>query len=124
MMRETILYISGYATGSDSVFAALETSGYEVVSTTSLRQAIALLYVIHSVAGVVLHPGAGDQTSFDTARSLRTIHPDARILLLCPDQIDPLPSCVDARVSTEQPLEKLASEVRSQLMAKPSQVLA
>jgi CheY-like chemotaxis protein len=113
MKHETILYLSDQATSSDSVFAALETTGYEVVSTNSSTQAIALLYIMHSVAAVVLHHRAREQTSFDVARSLRAIHPDVPIVLLCRDQIDRLPPCVDACVSTEQPLEKLASAVRS-----------
>ena len=54
MTRETILYISDQATCSDSVSAALETAGYEVVSTKSTMQAIALLFILHPVAAVVL----------------------------------------------------------------------
>jgi PleD family two-component response regulator len=46
MARETILYISDQATSSDSVIAALETTGYEVLSTNSSTQAIAMLYII------------------------------------------------------------------------------
>ena len=90
MKHETILYLSDQATSSDSVFAALETTGYEVVSTNSSTQAIALLYIMHSVAAVVLHHRAREQTSFDVARSLRAIHPDVPIVLLCRDQIRPL----------------------------------
>ena len=115
MARETILYISDQATSSDSVIAVLETTGYEVLSTNSSTQAIAMLYIMHSVAAVVLHHRAGEQTSFDLERSLRAIHPGVPIVLLSRDQIDRLPPCVDACMITEQPLEKAASAVRNLL---------
>jgi hypothetical protein len=47
MTRETILYISGQASCSDPASAALNTAGYEVVSTKSTMQAIALLFILH-----------------------------------------------------------------------------
>jgi CheY-like chemotaxis protein len=52
MKHETILYISDQATSRDSVIGALENTGYEVVSTNSSTQVIALLYIMHSVAAV------------------------------------------------------------------------
>jgi voltage-gated potassium channel Kch len=52
--HETILYISDHATNSDSVIIELEATGYDVVSTDSSTEGIALLYLMHSVAGVVL----------------------------------------------------------------------
>jgi hypothetical protein len=112
MERETILYISDLTTSSNSTLAALKANDYDVVSTNSSTQALALLFVMHSVVGVVLNQWAREQASFHVARSLRAIRPDVPILLLCHDQIDRLPSCVDACVSTGQPLEKLASVVR------------
>jgi DNA-binding NtrC family response regulator len=118
MKHETILYISDQTTSRDSVIGALENTGYEVVSTNSSTQVIALLYIMHSVAAVVLHHRAEEQTSFDVACSLRAIGPGVPIVLLCRDQIDRLPSCVDACVRTGQPLEKLTSEVQSLLTAK------
>jgi hypothetical protein len=47
MKHETILYISDQATSSDSVIGALENTGYEVVSTNSSTQVIALPYIMH-----------------------------------------------------------------------------
>src|ERR1700687_155762 len=55
MTNETILYLSDHATNSNSVLAALKATGYEIVSTNSATQAIALVYVLHTVAGVVLN---------------------------------------------------------------------
>jgi CheY-like chemotaxis protein len=118
MKQETIFYLSDQATSSDSVIGALENTGYEVVSTNSSTQAIALLYIMHSVAAVVLHHRAREQTSFDVACSLRAIGPGVPVVLLCRDQIDRLPPCVDACVETGQPLGKLTSEVQSLLTAK------
>ena len=112
MATETILYISDQPTGGDSELAALKAADYDVLSTNSSTQAIALLYISRSVVAIVLHRRAREQARLDIARSLRAIHPDIPIVLLCRDQIDRLPPCVDACVSTRQPVEKLASAVR------------
>src|SRR6266403_2586407 len=114
---ETILYLSDHATGSDSLLAALKATGYEVMSTTSSTQAIALLFVTHSVVAVVLNQQAKEQTTCTLARSLPAIRPDVRIVLLCGDQFDPLPTCVVACVTTGQSLENLISSVRCLLTA-------
>jgi CheY-like chemotaxis protein len=118
MTNETILYLSDLATNSNSVLAALKATGCEVVSTNSATQAIALLYVLHTVAGVVLNRRAREPNTCELARSLQAIRPDVPIVLLCSDRIDRLPSCVDACVRTEQPLERLAAAVRCLLTAK------
>jgi DNA-binding NarL/FixJ family response regulator len=119
MERETILYISDHATNSNPVLAALKATDYEVVRTNSPTQGIALLFIMHSVAAVVLNQRARQQTGFDLVRSLRAIRPDVPIVRLGCDQIDLLPSRVDDCVSTGQPLEKLASAVRRLLAARP-----
>ena len=97
MAGDTILYISDQATGSDSVLAALKAAGYEVVTTNSSTQALALLFLIHSAAAIVFNQRAEEQTSFDLARSLRKIRPDVPMVLLCGGQIDCLP------LATEEP---------------------
>jgi DNA-binding response OmpR family regulator len=94
MERGTILYVSDQPAGSNFVSGVLKTAGYEVVST-SPTQAIAQLFLMRSVAAVVLNLGAREQTSFDVERSLRAIRPDVPIILLC-DQMNCLPSCVAA----------------------------
>src|SRR5258708_23499177 len=109
MARKTILYISDQATGSDSALAALEATGYEVASTNSSTQAVALEYIMHSVAAVVLHHRPGKQTGSDVARSMQAICPDVPIILLCCDQKEPLPTYADACVSTCQPLDTFVS---------------
>ena len=113
--HETILYMSDPATSSDSVIVALEATGYEVVSTDNATQGIALLYIMHSVAAVVLHHRAEDRTSIKLAQSLRAIRPGVPIILLSRDPIDCLPPCVDACVITEEASEQVASAVRSLL---------
>jgi DNA-binding NtrC family response regulator len=119
MDRETILYLSDQATSGDPALAALEAAGYEVASTNGSTQAIALLFLMRSVAAVVLHCRAREHASFDVVRSLRAIRPGVPIVQLGCDRIDLLPSRVDACVSTGQPLEKLASAVRRLLTARP-----
>jgi DNA-binding NtrC family response regulator len=111
MTRKTILYISDQATNSDPALAGLNTAGYEVVSTKSAMQAIALLFILHPVAAIILHSRQDVQTSCDMARSLRAIRGDVPIVLLSCAQIGRMPSFLDAWVSTGQP-EKLASTIR------------
>ena len=123
MTDETILYVSDQTANNNSVLAALKAAGYEVVSTNSATQAIALLYVLHTVAGVVLNHRARERAKFDIAGSLRAIRSDVPIVLLCDDQITRLPSSEDACVDTGQPLEKLAAAVRRLLAAKRFQML-
>jgi CheY-like chemotaxis protein len=123
MTDETILYVSDQTANNNSVLAALKATGYEVVSTSSATQAIALLYVLHAVAGVVLNHRARERAKFDIARSLRAIRSDIPIVLLCGDRINRLPSSVDACVYPRQPLEKLTAVVRRLLAAKRFQLL-
>jgi hypothetical protein len=66
----------------------------------------------------VLNHRARERAKFDIARSLRAIRSDVPIALLCGDQINRLPSSVDACVDTGQPLEKLTAAVRRLLAAK------
>jgi len=81
-------------------------------------QAIALLLILHPVAAAVLHSQEGEQTSLDVARSLRAVRPDVPIIVMCRDLIDRLPPCVDACVSTREPLANLTSGLKSLLTAK------
>jgi DNA-binding NtrC family response regulator len=83
----TILYISDDANSSNSAVAALEKKGYEVVTTNSSTEGIALLYVMHSVAAVVLDTGARQHADFDLAQSLEQIRPHVPVIVLCGDQI-------------------------------------
>ena len=118
MVRNTILYISDEATSGDSPLAALEATGYDVVSANRSTQAIALLFVMHSAAAVVLNLRKEEEASFGLARSLQAICPNVPIFLLCDDQIDRLPPGVEACLPPGKPLENLASEVRRLLTAK------
>ena len=102
MEHNTILYISDRANSSYSVFAALKETGCEVVSTNSPTQGVALLYIMRTVAGVVLDNRAREQASFDLAQSLSQIRPDVPIMLLCGDQSESSPSWTDGCVSTDK----------------------
>jgi len=99
MEHNTILHISDRANSSNSVLAAFKETGYEVVSTNSPTEGVALLYVMRSVALVVLDNRARGQASFDVARSLREIRPNIPVMLMCGDQIDGSPSWTDKCVS-------------------------
>ena len=116
MALESILYISDQASSRNSVLAALEATGYEVVGANSATQALALLFIMRSVVAVVLHYLARERTGFDLLRSLRAIRPRVPIILLCREQLGPLPSGVDASgvylYDTEQPRENLTSQVQ------------
>ena len=122
MALESILYISNQATSSNSVLAALEATGCQVVGADSATQAVALLFIMHSVAVIVLHYRARERASFDLVRSLRAIRPGVPIILLCCEQIGPLPSGVDASgvylYDVGQPREKLTFQVQSLLTAE------
>ena len=109
-MKKTILFISSQKTSSNSVLAALKATGCRVVSSTS-TQAIALLFIMHCVAAVLVDRAGSDNTTFDLARKLRAICPDAPIILLSPTPISPLPSHVDACVSTAPPLTNVTCAV-------------
>ena len=68
MNRQTIFFISDDHTQSGPLFRALGDAGYEVATTSSSIQAIALLFVMHSVAAVVLDQRTGEHASFDLPR--------------------------------------------------------
>jgi DNA-binding NtrC family response regulator len=113
--HKTILYISDLANHSKSVLAALRETGYEVVSTNSPTEGVALLYIMHTVAAVVLDSRAREQASFDVAQSLREIRPNVPVMLQCGDQIDSTPSWTNRCVSTD----KLTSALEHRLTAEP-----
>src|SRR5258708_28346620 len=95
MAGDTILYISDQAANSDSVLAALKAAGYEVVSTNSSTQGLALLFFIHSVSAIVLNQRTEEQNSSDLARILRNIRADVPMVLLSRCPIDCFPLAID-----------------------------
>jgi response regulator RpfG family c-di-GMP phosphodiesterase len=119
MAGDTILYISDHGPRSSSILAALEATGYDVVSTDSSTQSVALLFVMHSVSVIVVDQHSIEQPSFDLAHSLRVLRPDVPIVLLCTDRIDHLPAAVDYCVNAWQALENVISDLQS-IMAKKS----
>jgi hypothetical protein len=119
MERETILYISDQATSSNAVSAALNEAGYEVVTTNTI-DAGALLYILHSIAAVVLR--AREQASLDV-RSIRVMCPDVPIILLCSGRINCVPSPVDTvntDVTSVQSPAALAAAVRRLAAKRPA----
>jgi len=108
----TILYVSDKTIGNDPILGALRSSGYKVVCADSSSQGIALLFLVRSVAAVVLHDQLGERSGADVAQTLRTIRPDVPVVLLCPNRIDPLPSSMDVCVSLSQPLEMVTLAIQ------------
>jgi response regulator RpfG family c-di-GMP phosphodiesterase len=113
--HNAIIYISEKATSSTSALAALEETGYEVVSTNSPTVGVALLYAMRSVAAVLLDNRAREQASFDVENSLRQIRPNVPVILLCGDQIDTSPSWTDLCLSADQ----VSSALQRGLTAEP-----
>ena len=121
MAENTILYISDHEPRSSSILAALGATGYDVVSTDNSTQAIALLFVMHSVTAIVLDQPI-EEPSFDLTHSLRALRPDVPIVLLCADRIDRLPPAVDSCVNTGQRLENLEANLQRLLAERPAAV--
>ncbi len=117
---KAILYVSEDTSGSSPVLAALKATGHNVVRTNSSTQAIALLFLMHSVVAVVLNREVQKQAFGDLAQRLRAIHPTVLVVLLGCDQGEYLPSSVDACVNIQQSIENITSEVRCLLTALPT----
>jgi CheY-like chemotaxis protein len=120
MAEDTILYISDHGPRSSSILAALEATGYDVVSAGTSTQAIALLFVMHSVTAVVLDQHSVGESSFDLTHGLRALRQDVPIVLLCTERTDRLPPAVDACVNKGQPLENLKADLQRLLAEKPA----
>lgn len=119
MERETILYVSDETTCSNAISATLNEAGYEVV-TTNTTEAVALLYILHSIAAVVLR--VREQAGPDV-RSIRAMCPDVPIVLLCRSRIECASSrvdTVDTYVTTGQSCDALAGAVRRAVTKKPA----
>lgn len=115
MEHNTILYLSDRTNISSSLSAALQEKGYEVVTTDSPTEGVALLYVMHSVGAVVLDKDAREQSDFDLAQSLRRIRPHVPVIVLCGEQIDSSPERTDKCVRED----KLVSALKYLLTLEP-----
>ena len=102
MEHHTILYIYNQPNRSNSVLAALKETGCEVVRASSPTEGVALLYVMHTVAAVVLDSRVEEHANFDVAQSLRRIRPTVPAMLQCGDQIDCSPSQAESCVKTNR----------------------
>jgi len=119
LTRDTILYVSNREAGSNPLLMVLEANGYDVVSANS-SVAMAMDFVMHSVAVVVLDQLAGVQTCTDLAERLQAVRPDVPIILLSSKPIGLLPPWVAACVSAGEPIEKLTSTLEMMLNAAPA----
>jgi DNA-binding NtrC family response regulator len=117
METKTILYMSDPDKQSDSVLAELKRTGYEVVNTDNPREGLALLYIMRTVAVVLLNNRANEQAGFDVAQSLRQIRPGVPIMRMCPDPIDTSPSWTDRCVSRDDLTSTLQHVLTTELVA-------
>jgi hypothetical protein len=101
MDHNTILYISDQENHCSSLLPALKEAGCQVVSTSSPTEGIALLYVMRSVAAVVLDRIAAEHASFNVAQRLREIRPNVPVVLQCGDETDRSPSSTESCVNRE-----------------------
>jgi DNA-binding NtrC family response regulator len=113
--HNTILYISDHASASNSLLAALEETGCEVVRTDSPTQAVAILYIMHAVAAVVLDDRVREQASFDVEQSLKQVRPEVPVMSLCGDQADSSLSPTNECVS----IDELTSTLKYLPVAEP-----
>src|SRR5580658_2835160 len=96
----TVLYIFDRSHRNNSVLTAIKETGCEVLSTDSLTQGVALLYILGQVSAVVLDSQVRQHANFDVAESLRKISPRVSIVLKCCDQIQS--SLTESCVSTDE----------------------
>ena len=118
MKHGMMLYLFDRTTRRDSTLAALWACGHEVVSTCSVTQAMALLFLMQSVAGVVLDDNAR-RTDADLIARLRRLCPSLPIVLLVDSPEGEAPEGVDACVCTAQSPETITSEVQRALTTTP-----
>jgi hypothetical protein len=100
--RRTILYIFHRSNRSNAVLAAIKQTGCEVLSTDSLTQGVALLYILGQVSAVVLDNQVRKHANFDVAENLKTIRPWVPVVLRCCDPIHSSLSSTDNCVSTNE----------------------
>jgi DNA-binding NtrC family response regulator len=89
------------------LFRALQDAGYDLTTTDSRSQAFALLFVMKSVAAVIVDQRDSERASFDLPRHLRCVRRDVPIVLLSHEPVSNLPVYIDACVSDQEPLENL-----------------
>ena len=116
MTNQRVLYIAAQGSVSDPLVAGLRFIGYDVVITSSPSQAVALLFLMYSAAGVVLSREVNEHAGFDVAQSVRTLCPQIPIILLCDGAVEAIPAAGSC-LGTGEPLEKLVETVRRALGA-------
>jgi CheY-like chemotaxis protein len=110
-VNKPLLYLFDKSSSSLPVKNALRATGYEIVSASSVTHAIALLFLIRSVAAVVLDDELRQHARIDVARRIRAVCADVLIILLSRYEIN-LPPGIDACVSAGQSPENVTSAVR------------
>jgi CheY-like chemotaxis protein len=94
-------------TDSNSLFRVLHDAGYELTTTTDQSQALALLFVLKSVAAVIVDQRGEEVAISELPRHLRQLRRDVPIVLLSREPLPQLPDFIDACVSDHEPLETL-----------------
>jgi DNA-binding NtrC family response regulator len=109
MYKQTILLVFVDRIQGGRLCRSLADAGYEVSGTSSSTQAIALSFVIQSLAAVVLDQRTEEHSIFDLARNLRAVRPHLPVILLSRERIPHLPAYIDACVSGEETVESFLS---------------
>jgi CheY-like chemotaxis protein len=110
-VNKPILYLFDKCSRSLPVEDALRATGYEIVSASNATHAIALLFLIRSVAAVVLDDEVRQHARLDVARRIRAVCPQVLIILLSRYEME-LPPGIDACVSAGQSPENITSAMR------------
>jgi CheY-like chemotaxis protein len=110
-VNKPILYLFDKSSENLPVEDALRATGYEIVSASNATHAIALLFLIRSVAAVVLDDEVRQHARLDVARRIRAVCPQVPIILLSPYEME-LPPGIDACVSAGQSPENVTSAIR------------
>ena len=94
-------------TESSPLLGVLQDAGYELTTTSNQSQALALLFVMKSVAAVIVDQREDDCATLDLPRHLRGLRRDVPIVLLCHEPLAQLPDYIDACVSDQEPIDRL-----------------
>jgi hypothetical protein len=109
-MRETILLIENPNTGNPSALAGLKAAGYRVI-TAGPTHALAFLFILRCVNGVLIDGGLGEARAIEVAQSLRKLCRQTPIILLSPVPSVNLPPPIDTYINSRLPGPELTISV-------------
>lgn len=111
--RPTILYVPAEEVRDQTASAAIIATGYDVVTTAYASEAVAFLFVMRNVVGVVIDAHLDETPRLKLAQDLRSMRPHVPILLLRCTLLRPKPPWLDVCVMTTHAVGGLTSVLRS-----------